>query len=104
MMTHARLCIATLALAAAETLFWFYTFHYIGSHANPMGDGMEWLAEVPITIIFLALVAPALVLGVFGWWSARAAKIAAGLALLAFVSDLVVWAELTREFAHKAAH
>ena len=77
---------------------------YIGSHANPRGDGMEWLAEVPMTLVFLALVLPALILGFAGWWSARAASFAAGFAAAAAALDFVLWTELLREFARKTAH
>ncbi len=75
---------------------------YIGSHANPRGDGMEWLAEVPMTLVLLALVLPALIVGFAGWWSARAAKLAAGFAAAAL--DFVLWTELLREFTQKTAH
>ncbi len=104
MISNANLCRATLAVAAAETLFWFYTFTYIHSHANPMGDGMEWLAIFPMSIIFLALVLPALILGVIGWWFPLATQIAAGLAVLAAGANFIVWTQILGEFAHKTAH
>jgi hypothetical protein len=104
MITNANLCRATLGLAAAETLFWLYTFSYINRHANPMGDGMEWLAAVPMTIIFLALVLPTLILGVIGWWYALAAQIAAGLAALAALADVIVWTQIHGELTHRTVH
>jgi hypothetical protein len=104
MISNANLSRATLGLAAAETLFWLYTFSYINSRANPMGDGMEWLAAVPMTIISLALVLPALILGVVGWWFTLAAQIGAALAALAALADVIVWAQILGEFAHKTAH
>ena len=59
-----KIFVAVLAAAAAETLFWIYTFYYIDVRTNLRGDGMEWLAEVPMTMIFLFGVVPALVIGV----------------------------------------
>jgi hypothetical protein len=50
---------------------------------------------------FLALVLPALILGVVGWWFTLAAQIGAALAALA---DVIVWAQILGEFAHKTAH
>ena len=48
-----------IALAGAQTAYWLYTFRLI---ANPMGDGMEFVAIVPFGFIFLALVVPSLML------------------------------------------
>jgi hypothetical protein len=103
-MCNARLRLATFALAAGETLFWLYTFYYIGRHANPLGDGMEWLGEVPLTAIVLTLVAPALILAAIGHWYPLTTKIAALLAAGALVADVVVWIQLLGEFGHRAAH
>ena len=86
-MTNKRLSLVVLALAAAETLFWLYTFYYIGRHANPRGDGMEWLAEVPMTLIFLCGVVPALILGIVGLVVQAGAIAAALFAAGAAVAD-----------------
>jgi len=103
-MTNARLRLTTLAVVAAETLFWLYTFYYVASHTNPLGDGMEWLAVVPMTIIFLALVVPALILGVVGCWFTLATRLAAGLAVIAAAANVIVWTQILGEFADKTAH
>lgn len=84
-----------MAMAAAEIVFWLYAFFYISRHANPLGDGLEWAAMVPLTGIALCLAFPALVLGPFR----RAAWISAGLASAAAVADLVVWIKILGEFA-----
>jgi hypothetical protein len=102
--TKKRLSLAVLALAAAETLFWLYTFYYINHRTNPLGDGMEWLAEVPLIIIVLAGVVPAAVLAVAGFWFRFAGMAAAAFACAALIADVVIWIELLDEFAHKAAH
>jgi hypothetical protein len=93
---HVRL--AAMALAAAEIVFWLYAFFYISRHASPGGDGLEWAAMLPLTLIWLCLAFPALVLSPF----ARAAWIAAGLATAAAVADLVIWTQVLGEFAAKA--
>jgi hypothetical protein len=102
-MSNARLRLITFATAGIGTLFWLYTFYYIGRHANPRGDGMEWLGEVPLTAIVVMLVVPALILAVIGQWYPLATKFAALLAVCALIADVVVWTQLLGEFAHRTA-
>jgi hypothetical protein len=102
--TKKRLSLAVLALAAAETLFWLYTFYYINHRTNPLGDGLEWMAEVPLTIIVLAGVVPAVLLAIAGFWFRLAAIAAATFACAALIADVVIWIELLGEFAHKTVH
>jgi hypothetical protein len=94
---HVRL--AAMGMAAAEIVFWLYAFSYISRHANPLGDGLEWAAMVPLTIVTLCLAFPALVFSPF----ARAAWIAAGMALAGALADAVIWMQVLGEFASKAA-
>ncbi|TKT73105.1 hypothetical protein YH63_017675 [Afipia massiliensis] len=42
-----------LAIAAANTVFWLWTFRFIAAHTNPKGDGFEWVAVMPFGFIFL---------------------------------------------------
>ena len=93
-----------LAAVAAEMLFWTYTFYYIDSHANPRGDGLEWMAEVPMTLIVLCGVLPALILGIVGWWFRWVTIVAALFAAGAAIADVAIWTEILGEFAHKTAH
>ena len=85
-----------LALAAAQTLFWFYLFIYIGQHSNPKGDGMEWVAMVPATLLFLAFAVPALLLGAIG----RLLRFAVVLAGCGAVLNFLFFLEIASEFAH----
>ena len=50
-----------LAVAGAGTLFWLYTFHGIAQ--VPMGDGsgMQWVAVMPLGLVFVVFTLPALV-------------------------------------------
>ncbi len=103
-MTNKRLSLAVLALAAAEVMFWIYTFSYIDQRTNPLGDGMEWLAEVPLTIIALAGVLPAVLLAIAGFWFRWAGLAGALFAAGALIADVVIWSQILGEFAHKAVH
>jgi lysylphosphatidylglycerol synthetase-like protein (DUF2156 family) len=90
---HVRL--AAMGMAAAEIVFWLYAFSYISRHANPLGDGLEWAAMGPLTIVALCVAFPALVLSPFR----RAAWISAGLAVTAALADIVIWTPILGEFA-----
>ncbi len=103
-MTKKRFSLAVLALAAAETLFWLYTFYYVSHRANPLGDGLEWMAAVPLTLIVLAGVVPAALLAIAGFWLRFAGMAAAAFAAAALIADVVIWVELLGEFAHKTVH
>ena len=92
-----RLRVPVLLGAAAETLFWFWTFSYIGARANPMGDGMEWLAEVPLFCMFVLFTLPALVLAWGG--QGRSLGIAAVLVLVSAAGNALLWSEIASEFA-----
>jgi len=50
-----------LAVAGAGTLFWLYTFYGIAQ--VPMGDGsgMQWVAVMPLGLVFVVFTLPALV-------------------------------------------
>ena len=87
--------------AGAETLFWLWTFRYIAARANPRGDGMEWLAEVPMSMIFLLLTLPALRLAWRG--QGRSLWIAAALVLVSAAANALIWSEIVTEFAGTAA-
>ena len=93
-----HLRVAALVGAAAEVVFWLYAFFYISRHANPLGQGLEWTAMAPLTIVALCLAFPALVLSPFR----RAAWISAGLVLAAAIADAVIWTQILSELAEKA--
>jgi hypothetical protein len=80
-----------LAQAALPVALYFY----IGRHANPTGDGLEWAAFVPALFITAIFVLPALLLGVIN----RLLAIGAVLAGIGAVLNLVFYFEIAREFA-----
>ena len=47
---------------AAQVLLYLYLYVLIFRHSNPKGDGMEWVAVMPASIILALGVAPPLVL------------------------------------------
>jgi len=90
---------STIALAGAQTAYWLYTFRLIAVNANPMGDGMEYVAIVPFGFIFLALVAPSFLLGVSG----RMLPLGAALAIAGLVLNVLLFIEIASELTHDGA-
>jgi hypothetical protein len=80
---------------AAQVLLYLYLFVYIGRHANPMGDGMEWVAVMPATVLLGIGAVPALSLSL----SNRLLPIAALLAFAGVVINVAYFLEIAREFA-----
>jgi hypothetical protein len=87
--------IAVLLAALIGTGFWIYTFTAIAERASPQGDGMEWMAIVPMTCIFLLLTLPTLIIGLFG----RALMFGVLLAAASAVANIWIWGEILAEFA-----
>lgn len=92
---HIALRSFVLAAACALTAFWIYTFYAIAQHADPKGDGMEWMAAFPMTLIFLLLTLPTLIVGLFG----RALIFGVLVAIAAILVNMWVWQEIVAEFA-----
>ncbi len=55
-----RLRLLILGGIALQALIYLYLFVFIGRHANPMGDGLEWVAIVPATVILAAGMIPSI--------------------------------------------
>jgi hypothetical protein len=89
-----------LAAAGTQTAFWFYTFRFIDVNANPMGDGLEWMAVFPFGFVFLGLVVPALMLGAIG----RLVRFGALLASAGLALNIIVFVEIVREMTSHVAH
>jgi hypothetical protein len=89
-----------LAAAGTQTVFWFYTFRFIDVNANPMGDGLEWMAVFPFGFVFFGLVAPALLLGAIG----RLLRFGALLACAGLALNVVVFLQIVGEMTSHAAH
>jgi hypothetical protein len=79
--------IVVLVLAAANTVFWLYTFRFLLARSNPMGDGFDMLPTVPFTLIFFCLTLSAAIKGIRG----RDLGLALGLVLGATVLNGIVF-------------
>ena len=55
-----RLRVVINLAIAAQVVLWVGLVAYIAGHTNPRGDGMEWVAVAPATILLFLGVAPAL--------------------------------------------
>jgi hypothetical protein len=88
----------TIALGSgiAGTLFWIYTFYWISKLPPGDGTGFQWIAQVPLTAVFIFLTFPALALSI----SARTGRLAAILGALNVAAFALLWLQLTAEFTH----
>ena len=87
---------AALAVSIAGTLFWLYTFYGIAQVPAGDGSGFQWIAVVPLGLVFFVFTFPALVCawnGQFLW----AALVIGCAGLIAFG---LLWNELLGEFYH----
>jgi hypothetical protein len=85
-----------LTVASAGALFWLYTFYGIAKVPVGDGSGFQWIAVIPLGLIFLVLTLPALILALIDrllWFS----LILGCVGLVAFV---YLWSELLGEFYH----
>lgn len=87
-----------LLFSIVQTAFWIYTWYYLIAHANPKGDGMELVATVPLTLIFLIFVLPAFFMGLAG----RALRTSVVLLLLGFCANALLWMQILSELAPHA--
>lgn len=82
------------AVAAAGTAFWFYTFHAIADVPPGDGTGFQWLAVIPLGMIFGLFFLPAWLLVAIG----RLPRLAVALGVCGLIAFAVVWAQLLQEF------
>ena len=88
-----------LTVAGAQTAYWIYTFRLVAVNANPMGDGMEFVAIVPFGFVFIILVAPALALGIWG----RMLPLGVLLAVVGLVANGLLFLEILSELTGDGA-
>jgi hypothetical protein len=91
-----RLRAAALTAAVAGTLFWLYTFYGIAQVPAGDGSGFQWIAVMPLGLVFVVFTVPALVCALnnqFLW----AALVLGCAGLVAFA---LLWNELLGEFYH----
>ena len=93
--TQPTLRIAALAVATVEAVFWIYAIIYVIRQANPMGDGMELVVIVPLSVLFGALTLPALLLARKGKWL----KTSLAFALVSAVANFLLWRQILSELS-----
>ncbi len=86
-------------VAAAQALLPIGLIIYIVRHANPMGDGMEWVVVVPALFIAAIFVAPALILSAIN----RLLIIGALVAGVGVLVSLAFYLEIASEFSGRGA-
>jgi hypothetical protein len=84
---------AALIGIAIQLMIYVYLYVYIGRHANPLGDGMEWVAIVPATIVLGLGAIPALALCLIR----RLSWLAAVLAAIGVAMNVALFLEIARE-------
>src|SRR5690242_20790414 len=87
---------AALAVSIGGTLFWLYTFYGIAQVPAGDGSGFQWIAVIPLGLVFFVFTFPALVCA----WKGRflwSALVIGSAGLIAFA---LLWNELLGEFYH----
>jgi hypothetical protein len=86
---------AALSVAGAGTLFWLYTFYAIAQ--VPVGDGsdMQWVAVMPLGLVFVVFTLPALVCA----WKGHFLWAALVLGCAGLIEFSLLWKELLSEFS-----
>jgi len=87
-----------LSVAFAGTLFWLYTFYGIAQVPVGDGSGFQWVAVMPLGLIFVVFTQPALVCG----WKGHFLWVALVLGCAGFIAFGLLWKELLSEFYHGA--
>jgi hypothetical protein len=91
-----RLLLRTFALlvSVGGTLFWLYSFYAIAQLPVGDGTGFQWIAVMPLGMIFLALTLPSLMLALNG----RSLRFALALGCTGLVAFALLWSQLLTEF------
>ena len=87
---------AALAVALAGTLFWLYTFYGIAQVPAGDGSGFQWIAVMPLGLIFVVFTLPALVCA----WKGHFLWVALVLGCTGLIAFALLWKELLGEFYH----
>ena len=89
---------AALTAAIAGLLFWFYTFYGIAQVPAGDGSGFQWIAVMPLGLVFIVFTLPALVCA----WNNQFLWAALVLGCAGLVAFALLWKELLGEFYHTA--
>jgi hypothetical protein len=89
-----RVRIYSYVLGGLQAIYWLYTFRFIYVNTNWMGDGFEWVAAMPIGLIFFCFVVPGFVMNKDG----RSLKLAAALVTIGLLLNISLFYEIFIEF------
>ncbi len=87
---------AALAVSVAGTLFWLYTFYGIAQVPAGDGSGFQWIAVVPLGLVFFVFTFPALVCA----WNDQFLWAALVIGCAGLIAFALLWNELLGEFYH----
>ena len=87
---------AALAVSIAGTLFWLYTFYGIAQVPAGDGSGFQWIAVVPLGLVFFVFTFPALVCA----WNDQFLWAALVIGCAGLIAFALLWNELLGEFYH----
>jgi hypothetical protein len=86
--------LAAFAVAGAGVLFWLYTFYGIAQVPIGDGTGFQWIAVMPLGLIFVTLTVPAFMLALKG----RSLWLALALGSGGLIAFALLWNQLLSEF------
>jgi hypothetical protein len=88
--------IVVFILSAAQALLPLWLIVFIARHANPMGDGMEWVGMVPALLLAGLSATPGLILSISNRW------LIGGLlwAIAGVLLNYAFYAEVVSELSH----
>jgi hypothetical protein len=87
---------AALAVSVAGVLFWLYTFYGIAQVPAGDGSGFQWIAVMPLGLVFFVFTFPALVCA----WNGQFLWAALVLGCAGLIAFALLWNELLGEFYH----
>ncbi len=79
-----------------QALIYLYLYVFMYQHANPMGDGMEWVAVLPATAVLAYGTIPAILL----CFSRRLLPAGVMVAVVGVVMNAAFLLEIVRELTH----
>ena len=94
--TNGYLRPAALAVSSAGLLFWLYTFYGIAQVPAGDGSGFQWIAVIPLGLVFFVFTFPALVCA----WSGKFLWAALVIGCTGLIAFALLWNELLGEFYH----
>jgi hypothetical protein len=97
--TNRLVHIYSYVVGGVQSIYWLYTFRFLYLNTNWMGDGFEWVAVMPIGLIFFCFVVPGLKMNRDG----KSLKLAATLVTIGLFLNIALFYEISGELAGEAS-